>query len=626
VEIYVNCSDPDSVRDDLFIELQYILKGEVIWHDLFVENVGTHWVKSFKIPKNSKLGYIHNFRTRVTDMEDNTSPWMYLNNSLKILNNDPRILNIDHPLKMYRGRSISISINATDKENTEKELLIDLEYKMPGEKSWAKSFLTPVTYSTDFWQCGIAIPIDALLGSYSFRARIKDQDEAWTEYQYWNDTLNVTNSMPEVTAFDQTPKEALRTGTVLITASGMDWETSVELLQCQIYYQEPSEGEWKELIVNFDYVNLNWYADLLTTKNFELGNYSFKATFQDDEGGVSNPAYDNHTVWIKNNPPEISLELDGIKVGTEQIKLNLTEYGYDVETPGGVLVWNIDYSTINKNLFRIDGKDIEQHMIIFEPLHNKKGNDDITLILVDADGGYTIKANITVIVDSREEDAAKTPGPEEEDNVVSKLVSSNLSLFIILLIIIIIVTILLFMFHRRRKKRREAKDERREEEELTEEQKALYGDDLAQEAAEILPEPAAPVPVIEAPEESAAIPMSIPAPAPAIEAPQEPAPVPMPASAELPMLTDGTIQQERREAIDERREAPPTAGETKDERREAKESGISEPVEPSEPETTKSIEPGEPVEPTDLIEPFEPKKQKNLEPIERAEPFDNTEK
>ena len=368
----------------------------------------------------------------------------------------------------------------------------------------------------------------------------------------------------------------------------MDLETEFRALLCSIYYREPEGTDWNELDIHFNESSQAFNCELKTTKTFKTGNYSFFVELRDDYGSVSLRVYANETVWVQNNPPQISDKLDNIKVGKTQTILKLSDYGYDVETAKSELRWIIDESTLNNQLFHIETNNLGKQEISIYPEPDTTGKDDITLILIDSDGDKVVRSNITIIVNSKIEGGGKGTDPEESG--VAKLVGSNLNLLIIVLIIIIIIIVMIMILYLRKKKRSKEAEEDVKKELLTAEPPAPAlqpSIDTAQSVLEGAPTPT---------------------PVPAIEAPQEAVPVPMPAVAPVPALPVATTLGERQEAggerreeppstgeaRGERREAPPTAGETIDERREAKE--------PEEPKNQRTIEPSEP----GTIEPESP--------------------
>jgi hypothetical protein len=534
LEIYVNCSDVDSIIDDLFVELQYTHSAGSNWRELSAYYYETRW-EAYLLSKKSWETGMYNFRARVSDMEANICPWFYLNDSLMVMNNVPYIMGVYNiPSQMNRGENINISMDAKDKENAEEALKIEMEYKVADGKDWFLTYLTKPIYTDGSWHIDFVVPTNAATGVYSFRMRTGDLDDAWSDYLYKNNTLNVTNNLPNVISFDQNPKEVYRTEVIYITTTGMDVETHKMDLECNIFYLAPDSDNWQDVTVEFDLSSMSWQSELVTTKTFVPGNYSFKVLFSDATGDLSLPVYANHSVWVQNNPPMISEDLDDIHVGTDQLTLSLTDYGYDIETSKGDLIWSVDIASVDRRLFQVKTGNVGEQKLVIDPVPSKTGRDDITIILSDGDFGHAIKTNLTITIDSRTE-SEKTP--EEEDSAMAKFTSNSSLLFIYVLIIIVIIIVILFGLYRRKKRKEEVKED---EVPKAEEQEKL----LQPTVASPTPLPEAPLteptPVIEQP--STPTPVPIPVEAVAVPMPVE-APKPqLPAATEIPMAEPAPLQ------------------------------------------------------------------------------------
>jgi beta propeller repeat protein len=522
LEIYVNCTDFDSPRDELTVELQYMPVTEGKWHDLSPDDMGDFWIDDLPTTKTSDLG-TYNFRARAADWEDNSCRWFYQNDSLQVLNNLPHLMDISNiPEKMDRKSSVTITINGSDKEDNENALYVELEYKLPGTNIWIDDYLSVPYYFDDCWCNKFSLPHDTPIGKYSFRARLQDLDKDWSTYIYLNDSLLVENQIPIVISFDQSPNEVYRTEAVILTSVGSDLETSVTELECNMYYKSPEDVDWQKLEENYNVTINKWDSELITTISSTLGNYSFKVDFKDREGLFSKPVYANRSVWVRNNLPVISGELDDIKIGSTQMILKLSDYGYDVETSKSDLEWLLDSLTVDTTLFHIDDENLDEQELIIYPAKSIEGRDDITLILIDLDNGKAVKTDVTIVVNS------KTGGKDQlpaQDNPIESIVgSSNIWLYILILVIII-VFIILFILHRRKKQKEQAQEEEDEKE--------------AEEVSvsEVVPE--LPVAFDEA---IPALEGTAPEPVPSIEAPKEPVPVPMPAEAPRPQLPEATVR------------------------------------------------------------------------------------
>jgi hypothetical protein len=333
--------------------------------------------------------------------------------------------------------------------------------------------------------------------------RTGDLDDAWSDYLYKNNTLNVTNNLPNVISFDQNPKEVYRTEVIYITITGMDVESHKMDLECNIFYLAPDSDNWQDVTVEYDLSSMSWQSELVTAKTFVPGNYSFKVQFMDTDGTSSRPIFSNHSVWVRNNPPMISEDLDDIHVGTDLLTLSLTDFGYDIETSKSDLIWSVDSTSIDRRLFQVKTGNMGKQELVIDPVPSKTGRDDITIILSDGDFGHAIKTNLTITIDSR---TSREKTPEEEDSAMAKLTSNSSLLFIYVLIIIVIIIVILFVLFRR-KKRKEEEEKKEEVTKAEEQEKRLQ------------PTVASPMPLPEAP---------IAEPTPVIEQPSTPTPVPMP--------------------------------------------------------------------------------------------------
>jgi hypothetical protein len=561
LEIYVNCTDFDSPRDELTIELQYMPVAEGNWFNLSPEDMVNFWIDDLRTKNTSDLG-IYNFRARATDWEDNSCRWFYLNDSLQVLNNLPRLMDISNiPEKMNRKSSRTIFINGSDKEDNENALYVELEYKLPGTQVWIVDYLSVPYYFDDCWCYEFSLPKDAPNGKYSFRARVQDLDKDWSTYLYLNDSLLVENQIPIVISFDQSPKEVYRTETVIVTSAGSDLETSSEKLECNMYYKSPDDVDWEKLEVNYNDTSKKWDSELITTISSTLGNYSFKVEFKDSYGIYSKPVYANRSVWVRNNLPVISDELDDIKVGSTQTILKLTDYGYDVETPKSNLKWMFDFSTVDTTLFHIDDENLDEQELIIYPAKSKEGRDDITLILVDSDNGKAVRTDVTIVVNSKTGGKDQLPG--QSNPIESMVGTSNIWLYILILVIIIIFIILLIYYRRKKQKEQIQKEEAEREAEETP-----------------VSEPVQDLPVV-VDEAKSTLESPTPEPAPVIEEPEEPVPVPMPAEAprqELPPPTPQSVT-----------EPPPTVEEPQTQPAEVEPQATSEPIEENTKDTGKNI-------------------------------------
>jgi preprotein translocase subunit SecG len=245
--------------------------------------------------------------------------------------------------------------------------------------------------------------------------------------------------------------------------------------------------------------------------------------FSDRDGAFSRIVYSNGSVWVRNNLPLISNELDDIEVGSNPVTISLTEYGFDIETSKSELTWKADPSSKNNKFFIIDTKNIDNQEILIIPVKSKTGKDDISIILIDSDGGYAVNTDIIIIVGGEgSEGVGDKTDPDEDDGSLSKFMTNTNYVFIYLFIIILIIIAILFVLFSRKK--RKQKDISQKEEEIKE--------PLAEHQVERLqPESESTESLPETP---------IPTPVPIVEQPKVPTPVPMPVEAPKPQLPEAT--------------------------------------------------------------------------------------
>jgi len=451
LDVRVSFFDNDSNHNELKTYLQFKAEDNSLWSNLSLEYINDSYCSNLQSLKNWSLT-TYSFRTKIIDEQDNESPWFYLNNSLKVLNNEPKLSSINYiPQYIERGKTKAIFIDVEDVEDITSTLKITFEYKESKTANWETDFLSTPYIFNDEWYANIKIPEDAVMGVYSFRAKVTDTDYDSSPYLYVNNSMILNNSVPEALSLIQFDTEIYRNETTKIQVKGFDIETKGELLKCELYYQDPVNIEWKRLDVIYDKFDNLWFTEFLTDKKSILGYYSFKVNFIDESEVYSNTIYANKSLKVKNNLPEISEELKYIEVTNEPLILNLSRFGYDVESQQSDLLWDINLSTINTSLFQIEIKKFGSPEIIIIPGENKYGSDEITIILIDHDGGISKKDDVRIIVNNKKADN----NPEELSISKSKLM---LYLIIFQIIVLLSICAIYFRYRIRRGRNRKLKE------------------------------------------------------------------------------------------------------------------------------------------------------------------------
>jgi len=190
-----------------------------------------------------------------------------------------------------------------------------------------------------------------------------------------------------------------RIETVFLYVNGVDYETPEDILNFHAQYKADNGGEWTNLAG--EYLNSSWEASFISKKESILGDYDFRARFEDDLSTSSDWAYLNDSLEVLNNLPSISYDLDNIHVGIQPLLIGLTQYENDIEDGDRNLTWSIDETVVYTYIESATITDLINDTLKIVPAKNISGSEDIELTLMDKDSGTAIKHDITIIVDSR---------------------------------------------------------------------------------------------------------------------------------------------------------------------------------------------------------------------------------
>ncbi|MEW5767291.1 MAG: fibronectin type III domain-containing protein, partial [bacterium] len=127
--------------------------------------------------------------------------------------------------------------------------------------------------------------------------------------------------------------------------------------------------------------------------------YYFALKSKDEVGNTSDTSNQvtaaTNPLDTENTPPLIDPSLDNLSTLEDtRLELDLTPYGSDVED-SGFLVWSLDSGSVDTAIFEAGAAN---NLLTIIPKPNQFGQDDITLILTDPNGGQDTKADVTVIV------------------------------------------------------------------------------------------------------------------------------------------------------------------------------------------------------------------------------------
>ncbi len=155
-------------------------------------------------------------------------------------NTAPKFIDVISPTIINRTHSAPLVINLSDREETEEDLTLKIEYKSPSDINWQTNCVTDPYYSTNQWNCAFTPPKDAELGIYSFRITVNDS------FQYLNvtthtDLIEVINNKPTAPNVTISPFQPKTTDDLIVTSeNSTDVETSLNKLKywCHWYKNE----------------------------------------------------------------------------------------------------------------------------------------------------------------------------------------------------------------------------------------------------------------------------------------------------------------------------------------------------------------------------------------------------
>lgn len=277
------------------------------------------------------------------------------------------------------------------------------------------------------------IPSDATAKDEEWYCTVTPSDGQDFGELYTAPIVTVVNTPPVVMEILASSDEVLLRGdSVDIISYGQDADLvdSGVALVCQTMVRFGA-GAWEELTTEYvEAPSQRWVATFMPDAQAELGQYDFRARFIDGAGVSSDWIERENLVTVDNRPPVIDLSADNLHVPEDTVEdFDLRELGNDLED-GKTLTWALDESTIEKTLFEavISGN----RFLEIQPVDNKNGQDDITLIVTDTNGAEVSKTDVTIIVDAVNDppsvptSVSITPtNPKTSDNLTCKAEGST---------------------------------------------------------------------------------------------------------------------------------------------------------------------------------------------------------
>ena len=244
----------------------------------------------------------------------------------------------------YRTTPVDIYFTGfdPDEHDTPTTLTSTIQVKPSAETSWS---MLASKFDGAVWRASFTPARDAKRGSYDIMAKLFDVNSTTGTY-YLNNTLQVLDSPPVVTAITPASTTAYRGTPLNLTVAGGDAEEDGGELKVDLEYQPFTSEAWLHG-GSFNhwtgkYNSGNWTVPLLVGADTKVGNCDLRVRLNDSIG--PGPwRYLNKTMTVTNAPPVVSKFIadsaDVLRVRT----VNLTIQGSDFETPSDKLVLRLEY-------------------------------------------------------------------------------------------------------------------------------------------------------------------------------------------------------------------------------------------------------------------------------------------
>jgi len=274
------------------------------------------------------------------------SDWLTRTDLIDVNNNLPTVTSIDVPFTgVERTGNITISIEGTDIEDPMDQMELEFQYKPPGGEYKDGSV---GRFVDDHWEVLFHPGVDAPLGWYGIRARIKDTDDGLSQWLTDEGCIEVQNSRPFVTSVVPDSETVFRESMVQIEIDGWDPEDVNIYLVVQVQYKTPS-GEWIDLSEGVEFSSDHWWATFIPDMEAETGDYLFRTRLIDTADAQSDWYEMEGTIEVLNNlavASDFDMSRNDV-IRTEVLIIYLK--GSDVEDEPEDLVLEAEMSLNGKN-------------------------------------------------------------------------------------------------------------------------------------------------------------------------------------------------------------------------------------------------------------------------------------
>jgi uncharacterized protein (TIGR03790 family) len=345
---------------------------------------------------------IYDLKVSFSDL-DNGETEIEILDAIEIKNNLPVIEKVTlYPSStIMRREFVLIYIYGSDVETSMNNITVELERRLAFESIDWSSFAAPAVKDS-YWEAVFYTNVTSLSGNYSFRARLKDSDDVWTDYLEADEELLVVNNPPVARhTFGNELYVANEDESIWFDAFN---STDIEDNYCSGFMWDFGDGNTSDLSQRSHiYTNEGFYNVTLTVYDKDLDANST-----------------NILIKIINVAPSAHIEVNKIQsMVTETILFDGTKSIDSISDISTLkFLWDFDDNT-NSTLPNVNH------------IYNTSGTYQVSLLVMDDNGEFaTDEIFITV-----------TPAPVERPDD-SKQKNDFITMIMIVVLVIIIITVL----------------------------------------------------------------------------------------------------------------------------------------------------------------------------------------
>ncbi|MCK5559899.1 MAG: PKD domain-containing protein, partial [Thermoplasmata archaeon] len=422
--IFIEANDiEDTNKLNLKIQYRYALQEGTYWNVIDSGNISnptgknTQWEAYIQLNTSVKLGY-YDLNVEITDL-DNKMVSSGLDDFFNVINIGPEMDSITlSATEVYRTNSIFIYVDAEDTEDSGEDLKSELQYSSltsPQEEDWLELYIADIHWepSSGVIRARFHPTPSAGLGTYKIRARVGDQDGAWSDWQFADESIEVKNNLPNIVMEDipNTVNED----------ENISFDTS-----------KSSDIESKLLYYFWDFDDGSpLSAQKQTAHTYtESGIYNLTLSVEDPDGGSSTI---NRTIVVLNVEPVADgySNIQSAFVGQEVTFHADNSYDTPSDTNDLTYQWDFD-----------DGPPLEEGKTVTHTF-NTATRYFITLTVIDSDGDEHEDTIMLVINEPSDSDGNDSTSSDKGFDLLT------MGSIIIVIVIILALVILLLWFRRK---------------------------------------------------------------------------------------------------------------------------------------------------------------------------------